>query len=482
MIVLCSLGWLLAASQAQSGAQVTVYNQGFALVKENRQFTLRSGRQEVLVEDVAEQIEPSSVAIVSTSKPGSFEVIEQNYQYDLISPQAILAKAVGKTVAFLRVLPNGTKERVEGVLLSSPYAVAPQPGGGGARTYQGMVLRTNDNRILLDPSGEIEVQSIPEGLISKPTLVWDLLCHDPGPNTVELSYLTRGMSWDADYVLSLDEAGASAVLKGWVTLNNQSGATYRNATLKLLAGEVQRAQRGPMDAAVGRGGAEFAKAAPQFQEEQFAEYHLYTLQRPTTLKNREMKQVSLLESDQVPVQKKLVVDAMRNFRGYRASEGEVGTGPIKPQFRVEFTNNEASHLGMPLPKGTIKVFQRDKGGSVQMLGEDTIDHTPKNEKVSLVVGRSFDIIAERKRTAFEYVRDPADRNRVRGAKETFEIELRNRKETPETVTVIERFWGEYKIMDNNMPFEKLDSETIQFLVPLKPNEVKKVSYTVEWRW
>jgi len=482
MLALCSLAWVLVTSQAESGAQVTVYNQGFALVKENRRFNLRNGRQEVLVEDVAEQIEPSSVAIVSLSKPGSFEVIEQNYQYDLISPQAILAKAVGKTVAFLRVLPNGTKERVEGTLLSSPYAVVPQPQGGGAPTYHGMVLRTTDNRILLDPSGEIEVQSIPEGLISKPTLVWDVLCHEPGANTVELSYLTRGMSWEASYVLSLNEAGNSAVLKGWVTLNNQSGATYRDATLKLLAGDVQRATRGPMDGALGRAGAEFAKAAPQFQEEQFAEYHLYTLQRPTTLKNREMKQVSLLESDQVPVQKKLVVDAMRNYTRHQPGEGEVGTGTIKPQFRVEFTNNEASHLGMPLPKGTIKVFQRDKGGSVQMLGEDAIDHTPKNEKVSLVVGRSFDIVAERKRTSFEYIRDPADRNRVRGAKESFEIELRNRKETPETVTVIERFWGEYKITANNMPFNKLDADTIEFVVALKPDEVTKVTYTVEWRW
>jgi hypothetical protein len=288
------------------------------------------------------------------------------------------------------------------------------------------------------------------------------------------------MSWNADYVLQLDDDGKKADLKGWVTLTNNSGATFKEVRLKLLAGDVERAKdQMPRAAARGRGG---GAAGGGFVEESFADYHLYTLQRPATVRDKEMKQVSLLEAFSVPVTKKLVLDPMRNFVGYRASEGEVGTGPMKPQIRIELTNDKASNMGMPLPKGKVKVFQRDKSGSVQMLGEDAIEHTPRDEKLSLVVGRAFDVVAERKRTAFEYIRDPVDRNRVHGAIETFEIEIRNRKEAAETVTVLERLWGEWKVTKNNMNYKKLDSQTLEFIVPLKANETKKITFTVENRW
>lgn len=465
----------LAASIVQAGGtEVTVYNQGFGFVKEIRQFNLKQGRQTVAVEDVAAMIETNSVGIRSLTDSNAFQVLEQNYQYDLISVQAILNKCVGKQIRFHRVLPNGAKETVAGTLLSSPQAIISDANGNQNQTYNGMVIKTDDGRILLNPSGEIEVTSLPDGLISKPTLLWDLDAAKAGAQKVELSYLTQGMNWKADYVFTLDGIGAADLL-GWVTMTNNSGATYNEAKLKLLAGDVERAQP-QTNRAGGRGGGVLEmKAADAFREETLFEYHLYTLQRPATIRNREIKQLSLLEGHGVTYTKKLIVDALMNNWMFYPSEGEVGTGDIKPQVRVEFENSEKNHLGMPLPAGTVKVYQRDKSGSVQMLGEDRIDHTPKNEKISLVVGRSFDVRATRKRKSFRRIND-------RTFEQSFEIEVRNRKDTAETVHVMERMWGDWKITAKNMDFEKLDANTAQWVVELKPNEVKTVTYTVVTTW
>jgi hypothetical protein len=212
-----------------------------------------------------------------------------------------------------------------------------------------------------------------------------------------------------------------------------------------------------------------------FQQEALFEYHLYTLQRPATIRNKEIKQLSLLEGTGVPVLKRLVVDPMRQFGRYIPNEGEVGTGDIAPQVRLEFTNDQKSNLGMPLPAGRVRVYQRDQSGSVQLLGEDNINHTPRNERLSLVVGRSFDVRASRRRTNFQRVND-------RTVQETFEIEIRNRKETPETVTVIERHWGDWRVTNPSQEFKKPNSDTMEFTVTLGPNEVKKVTYTVTTRW
>lgn len=474
MLISYAVGLALAQS-APTSNELTVYNQGFGLVKEVRTMNVRQGRQTIAVEDVAEQIETNSVAIKSLTDANGFAVLEQNYQYDLISPIAILNKAVGKTIRFHRVLPNGTKELLSGTLISSPTAVVGNAQGGGGMTWNGMVIRSSDGRIILNPSGEIEVESIPEGLISRPTLLWEIEGAAARTHTVELSYLTRGMAWTADYVLTMDGLG-SADLRGWVTMSNNSGATFQNAKLKLLAGDVARAQpvRPP---AAPRGGArmEALGAAPGFQEESLFEYHLYTLQRPATIRNKEIKQLSLLEAAGVKVTKKLIVDSLLQFGVFYPSEGEVGVGTQKPQVRVEFVNAQANKLGMPLPMGTVKVYQRDSSGSVQMLGEDRIQHTPKDEKVSLVVGRSFDVVAERKRMNFRRISP-------REFEETFEIELRNRKEVPETVHVYERHYGDWRITQTSQEWNKLEATIQEYVVALKAGEVKKIAYTVVTRW
>ncbi|MFZ4508428.1 MAG: DUF4139 domain-containing protein [Fimbriimonas sp.] len=471
MISTLTLAFSLAS--AATGTEITVYNEGFGLVKETRTLKLKQGLQNVAVEDVAEQIEANSVSIKSLGAADAFSVLEQNYQYDLISPVAILSKSVGQRVKFIRTIGN-QRDVLEGVLLSSPYAVVSGPDGSNQQTYNGMVIRTDDGRIVLSPSGEVEVLKIPDGLISKPTLIWQLESPREGEAPISLSYITQGMSWSSDYVLTLDGKG-KADLQGWVTMNNQSGATFENAKLKLLAGDVQRAPETRNRGAV-RELAMMAKAADAgFKEESLFEYHLYTLQRPTTLKNKEIKQISLLEGLGVPVQKKLIVDGTLNFGQYYPSEGEVGTGDIKPQVRIEFTNDEASHLGMPLPKGKFKVYQRDESGSVQLLGEDNIDHTPRNEKLSIVVGRSFDVVANRKRTNFERLSE-------RSVRQTFEIEVRNRKATPETIHILERHWGDWRVTAKSQEFIKLDSNTMQFVVTPKANQVLKVTYSVETKW
>ncbi|MFM9873718.1 MAG: DUF4139 domain-containing protein [Fimbriimonadaceae bacterium] len=480
MMISGAIAGLLLATPPTS-TDLTIYNGGFALVKEQRNLDLRAGTQEVAIQDVAQMIEANSVAIKSLSAPGSFSVLEQNYQYDLISPIAILNKAVGSVITFNRVLPDGTKERLSGTLMSAPTQMVSDMNGGSSYTWNGMVIQTVDGRVILNPSGEVEVESIPNGLITKPTLVWLMDSAKAGMNNVELSYLTGGMSWKSDYVLSLDDKGKVGDFKGWVTLTNNCGTSFNVKTLKLLAGDVQRVQPQPPGS---RGGAMMNMAmksadAGSFSEEQFADYHLYTLGRPTEVKNREIKQVSLLEAFGVPIKKKLVVDAMRYYGQYQPNEGQVGLGDIKPLIQLILVNDQASNLGMPLPKGTIKVYQRDSTGSLQLLGEDNIDHTPKEEKITLTVGRAFDVRAERKRTDFQWLRVG---NSIKGAVETFEIELRNRKETAETVTVIERHWYEHKLSDMNFEPVKMDSNTYEFTVPLKANETKTIKYTCTTRW
>lgn len=469
-------------ASAPLASEVTIYNQGFALVKEQRDLNLKEGLQEVLVEDVAQRIERESVGIKSLSSPGSFSVLEQNYRFDLINAQDILNRSVGQEITLTRFLGNGSQDVIRGTLMSAPTAIVDGPNGQ-SRTYNGLVLKAADGRIYLNPSGEITVTKMPEGMISRPSLVWLLNSAKTGANKIELSYITQGMSWTSNYVLSLEGSGKVGDFKGWVSLVNTSGASFKDAKLKLLAGEVFRAPQGGFG---GRGGAPGAPMAALkmadsgMSEEQFAEYHLYTAQRPVTMAANEAKQVSLLEGSNVPVSKKLVVDATRGYGYWRPQEeGVVGSGPIKPLVLIEFKNDKASNLGMPLPAGTIKVFQRDNSGSLQMLGEARIDHTPKEEKLSLPVGRSFDIVAERKRTNFEWLgrRRPRD-----GTREEFEIEIRNRKETPETVHLIERSWGEWAIPKSNEKWEKLDSNAFQWVVALKPNEVRKITYTLETYW
>lgn len=462
---------ILASAATES--ELTIYNGGYALVKEKRNLSLKKGMNQTLIEDVAQMIEANSVGVRALAGANRFNVLEQSYRYDLVSVQAILARAVGQPITFQRVLGNGQRETVRGTLLSAPNAIVSDENGNQTQVYNGMVIRTDDGKILLNPEGTVQVESLPAGLASKPSLAWLLDSSVEGNEAIELSYLTKGFSWKSDYVLSLDADGLVGDLKGWVTVSNNSGTSYEDAKLKFLAGEVNRAE-------VAR--PRPSRAAPMMEmkssadmaEEQFGEYHLYTLPRPATLANREIKQLNLLEAGRVKAGKLLLVDAIGSNQ-YYPNEGEIGTGVVKPVVYIEIENNKNNQLGMPLPAGTFKVFQRSKSGSLELLGEDAIQHTPKNEKLKLKVGTAFDILAERKRTKYSQLSP----TRVR---QTFEIQLRNRKETEETVTVWERHWGDHKITQSSMEGTWLDANTLQFKVKLGPDEVKTVTYTIETKW
>lgn len=465
---------LQQVSEGQKAPEVTVYNQGFGLVKEIRRIDFKKGRQNVSVTDVPQLIDTTSVAIKDLTNPGAFEILEQNYQYDLVNAQAILNKAVGQRIRLIRHF-GSQLETMEGVLMSAPFAITGNAEGGSTWNYNGMVLKLDDGHIVLNPSGEVEVLSIPEGMISVPTLVWDIDSKDAGSRFVELSYITQGMKWDANYVLTLDDSSKKAALQGWVTLDNQSGATYKDATLKLLAGDVNMARRS-FAAPQGRAGGGFGGAgANGFQEQQLFEYHLYTLQRPATIKNKETKQLSLLSAGGVPYRKRLILDALRDYGVYYPSQGEIGSGTQHAQARIEFVNDEKSGLGIPLPAGKFRIYQRDASGSMQLLGEDTIKHTPREERISLVVGEAFDIVSNRKRTNFQMVSPNSYR-------ETFEIDVRNRKATTETVEVLERHYGDWKVEATSDPWTKEDATTMRYVLTMKPNEEKKVSYTIVTTW
>lgn len=434
--------------------EITIYNDNFALVRDVRRLDLAAGISTVAIEDVAARIEPNSVALRSLGPATT--VLEQNYQYDLMSREAILRKAIGHAIRFNRVLPDGRAEVVDGVLLSD----------------NGPIVRTEEGRILLAPAGEIEIASIPEGLISRPTLLWMVSTDEAGARDVEIGYLTQGIGWEADYVLTLVD-DSRAVLQGWVTIRNESGAAYREARLKLLAGEVARSRD-----AVGFDAAPAMvmerRAAMAFEEESLFEYHLYTLQRPTTLLDREVKQLGLLGSDQVTVRKRLVFDFLRRRYGY-PEEGDVGSGPVNAQVRLEFANETESGLGVPMPKGNVKVYQRDRSGSVQMLGEDRIAHTARGEKISLVVGRSFDVVAERRQIGFRRL----SKNAVR---EEIEIKVRNRKDVPERVEILERMMGDWAIESANYDWQKADAFTMRIDLEVGAGQEATVVYTADFRW
>jgi len=464
------------ASPAKS-ASLTIYNDGFALVKEVRSLNLTTGEQDVVVEDVAQMIEANSVAVNSLTAPNSFLVLEQNYQYDLISPQAILARAVGQRIAFNRILPNGERERIAGVLLSAPYAIVSDENGRQQNTYNGMVIRTDNGSILLNPSGEIEVATLPGGLISKPSLLWVLDSERAGTQDIEFSYLTRGFSWKSDYVMTLEKAGKVGMLKGWVTVSNNSGTDYKNARLNFLAGEVNRyVEQMPRGFGGGAPANMAAREMADMAEQSFGEYHLYKMEREVDVANKQIKQVSLLERTGIPVTQHMIADLGPFYQNPR-SEDRVGSGPIKPNVYIQFKNDEASRLGVPLPKGTFKVFQEDQDGDIQMLGESFIEHTPRNETVNILVGKAFDVVVESKIVDFRWL----DGDRNKGSVMTIEFEVRNRKKDPTTVTVMDRKYGDVSVTGNPQP-RRLDANTFAWDLTLQPDETKTVRYVVTTRW
>jgi hypothetical protein len=469
----CSIGFMPAAmAQLESdasdslGQSLTIYNQNFGVVKDDRKFVLKAGTNIVRFSDVAAQIDPTTVALQSLSAPNSITVREQNYQYDLIDPTSILAKSIGKTLKFRQVFDNGTTRDFTGVLMNSPEAViADGNNGGNVTKYSGLVIRTADG-IVLNPVGQIEIAELPTGLISKPTLVWRLETNKPGDNTVEVAYQTQGMNWKADYVAVLNKDDTQLeTLNSWVTLDNKSGATYNNAALKLMAGDVHRVQPPrfvPMMAKAAMAEDSMAGGAPQFAEAAFAEYHMYTLQGKTTVRNNETKQMSLFTADKIPANKLFIFEPN-------------GSDSKKVNVKIEVENAQKNNMGMPLPGGTVRIYKKDADGAMQFIGEDHIDHTPKDEKVRLYIGDAFDVVGER-----TVMNTDIPARRVR--REQIKIDLRNHKDVAVTVVAIEHPYGDWEIIHPSTPFTKKSSTAVEFPVKVPANGAVTINYEIDYHY
>lgn len=430
-----------AQDNNQKEIAVTVYNNNLGVIKDTRNINLNSGISKISITDVAQYIDPTSVHIKFDG-----EVLEQNYQYDLVDLNKILTKYIDKNVQLI----NENNELVEGKLLS---ALGNQ-----------IVLENKEGGLVMLPSTEkyrFNVGALPEGLITKPTLVWQLNSNKSGNQDVEISYQTRGMNWHAEYVAVLNNDDKKLDLNAWVSIENNSGSTYKNAKLKLVAGDVNmvRDQR-PLYKGQAFESVAMDAAAPQFVEKDFFEYHIYNLQRPTTLAQNESKQISLFEAQNIDALKKYVYNA----NGYN-SNGKVNV-------IVEFQNKENQKLGVPMPKGKVRVYKSD-GESIEFIGEDLIDHTPKNETIKLKIGDAFDLLAEETQTDHKQIT-----NRI--YEQTFEIKLKNRKK--ENVEIeVERFLGlNWEILSKSHEFKKKNAQTITFNIPVKADGETTLTYKVRY--
>jgi len=435
--------------------EVTIYNSNLAVVKEYRNKFLTKGLNHVFYEGVASSIDPTSVKLKALN--GNIEVLEQNYKYDLISFQKILEKYLGKNVTGYQIYGNN-KEVVEGTLLSF--------------SGKQVILRDKDGKINIVSLDNFILPELPEGLIVKPTLEWLINAAETKNYTLELSYLTSGMTWRADYVAVVNKDDTELDLNGWVTITNNAGTTFRNASLKLVAGEVHRVTEGIRYPAPRKMYAMEKEAIgqPQFREEKFFEYHLYTLKRKTTLKNREQKQISLFDAHNIRAEKEYVYDPSWSWYSWYRDQNKV-------KVMLNFKNSEENNLGIPLPKGIVRVFKRDSEGKLQFIGEDRIDHTPKDETIRIFLGYAFDIRAEKKQKDVEY-------NKPKGYDTyTWEITIRNHKDEDIMVTVIERVWGDWEIVEENYPHEKESNTKIKWRIPVKANSNATLTYTIRYkRW
>ena len=468
------LGAVATAALAQTSEQtttardrqsvnITVYNSNLGLVRETRRLTLPAGRIALRFADVTAQIRPETVHLASLTAPSSLRILEQNYQYDLLNPAKLLDKFVGRDLTLvLRRYQNNTEsfEPVQATLLSN---------------NGGQVWRIN-GQIVINPTNiaEMRFPDLPKNLVATPTLVWDLDNNETSAQNVEASYLTSGMNWRADYVLLVNADDTKGDLQGWVTLTNASGASFDDARLQLVAGDVNRVSEERNMAMAGAMAKRAMDSESQFQEQGFFEYHMYTLQRPTTIRDNETKQVSLLEAAGFEVKKEFVLNGQRYYyTGYnnpgQAIKEKVGVF-------VQFRNSQQNKLGMPLPAGTIRLYKKDDKGNQQFIGEDRIDHTPKDEDVRVKVGDAFDIVAERKQTDYKVL---ASGHVYEYA---YEIKIRNHKDSPVTVVVNEPIGGDWEMVASTFEAKKTAAFAAQFNVPVAKDGEATLSYRVRVRY
>lgn len=432
--------FLFLPALVSADVAVTAYNDNLGVIRESRPFELKEGTQTLKFQDVAAQIDPTSVALVG---PDGFQILEQNYDYDLVSSEVLLQKYIGQSLSGV----DKTGKAYEGRLFSfdgSQLVLGLKDGG---------IQMLNRSELV-----HLDFPDLPGGLILKPTLVWKVKSPLSGEHPLTLTYMSTGLSWHCEYVAKVSPDEKKLDLNGWVSLDNQSGASYRDAKLKLVAGDVNRVQEPPVQIRYKAMLSE-AAAAPeaQFQEKSFFEYHLYTLQHPTDLLDKQVKQVELLQAGNVPVIKKYTYDGSRDAK--------------KVSVTLELENKEANGMGMPLPFGKIRVYKADTDKTDQFIGEDSIDHTPKDEKVRVSLGKAFDVVGERKVMAVRRAGSQTNEQDI-------EITLKNHKKEDIQVVVTEHAWGDWHVTKKSQDFRKKDAYTLEFNVPVPADGNATVTYTL----
>ncbi|MFI5251426.1 MAG: DUF4139 domain-containing protein [Bacteroidota bacterium] len=477
VMLLVAAGWFLPLQAQQksitasdrTAVSITVYNQDLSLIREERTIDLQKGLSTVIIPDIPATIDGTSLHFSSLTNPTGVSVLEQNYQYDLVSQDKLLGKYIGKEVEFVRVNDETKKEYTDkGILLTS--------------FNPGLIARIN-GKIEINPIGRLVLPSLPEGLILKPRLEWLVSSTEGGKQNTEISYLAGQISWNCNYVVLLNKDDNQLGLTGWVTLVNNSGTSFSDAALKLVAGDVNMVRQNfRTDGGIAK--AMTLEQAPQFAQTDLFEYKLYTLQRHTDLNNNETKQIELVSGNEVAAKKVLIYDGIAdqwrywyNNYDYRTNGSFGQQSNQKVGVYITFKNDKASGLGIALPKGKVRVYKKDDDGKEQFIGENEIDHTPKDEEIKLYLGNAFDVVGERAQTDFKTISK-------RTVEETITIKVRNHKEESVEVQVYEHpwRWNQWEITHSSDDYVKIDQSTIKFPVKLAKDEEKVITYTIRYSW
>jgi hypothetical protein len=472
-----SLAALAAQGVFAASPALTIYNQNFAVVRDSVTLDLKDGVNNVRYAGATAQVEPDSVILRDPTGVHSLQILEQDYRNDPVSQPLLLSLNEGKTIDFenLRLKDNTqTREIIQGKIVRSgyvPHGAAQQP-----------IIEVN-GKLQFTLPGEPLFPDLGDDTVLKPAMNWLLQTDQPGKFDAEFGYVTGGFNWHADYNLVSPEQGDLVDLVGWITLNNDSGKTFDNAKIKLMAGDVNKIQPQNLSMLRAVGGLRSAgdSLAPVVTEKAFDEFHLYDIARATTLHDRETKQIEFVHAEKMFAPTIYVYDGAAGYRfsgGVNTDQGYGTTGNKKVMVMREFVNAETNHLGVALPKGRLRFYRRDTDSQLQFVGENEIDHTPRNETIRVTTGNSFDLVGERKATNFKV--DVADK----WLDESFEIKLRNHKKEAVEIRVVEHLyrWSTWDITAKSNAFVKTDAQTIEYRVQVQPEEEQTITYTVHYSW
>lgn len=456
---------LLAAASVSIAADpaLTIYNGGYAVVRETLPIDLKSGVNHVSFAGATAQVEADSVILRDIAGKAEFQILEQSYRNDPVSQAMLMSLFEGKTLEFVRHEANKPDRIIPGKVVRSGFV----PGG----RFVEPIIEV-DGKLQFSLPGEPAFPSLGNDNVLKPTLSWKLNSASAGKIDAEVAYLSNGFTWEASYNLVATDKSDLLDVVGWVTMNNQSGMTFTDAKIKLMAGDVNRAQpEYPMAGRAMMAEAFSVADAKVVTEKSFDEFHLYTLGNPATLRDKETKQVEFVRATGVKAERIYVYEGSGYSRRGSSSAGKV-------QVFREFKNSEANKLGMTLPKGKVRFYSQDGDRQLEFVGENRIDHTPKDEVIRVLTGNSFDLVGERR------VVSQTERSAERTATQTVEVKVRNRKKEPVEIRVVEHAnrGGNWTLTTQSQPHEKKDATTFEFRVPLQPDEEKTVTYTIRYTW